>query len=73
MLHKKDGTRNPRRDLMGWPEGKWPFGRHGHKWENIKGNLKNKGWSDMERINLAQDKYKWHTFVNRLNEISGYE
>jgi hypothetical protein len=43
------------------------------KWENIKGDLKNKGWSDMERIHLAQGKYKWQTFVNRLNEISDYE
>jgi hypothetical protein len=49
---------------MGWPEGKWPLRRHGHKGENIRGDLKNKGWSDMERINLAQDNYKWHTFVN---------
>jgi hypothetical protein len=27
----------------------------------------------MERIHLAQGKYKWQTFVNRLNEISDYE
>lgn len=64
MWQKTDETRNPCRDLMEQPEGKWPLGRNGQKWESIKGDLKNKGWSDMERIQLAHDKYKWHTFMN---------
>jgi len=50
MWHKTDETRNPCRELMGWPEGKWPLGRHGHKSINIKGDLENKGWSEMERF-----------------------
>ena len=59
---------------MGWPEGKWPLGRHGHKWKNIKGDLKNKEWSDMERIHLAQDNYELRhpRYVNPITNLIVY-
>ena len=41
---------------MGKPEGKSPLGRSRHRWENnIKMDLQEVGWGDMDWIDLAQN------------------
>jgi hypothetical protein len=42
------------RVLVGKPEGKRPFGRHRHRWEdNIKMGLKEMGWAVVDLTDLA--------------------
>jgi hypothetical protein len=41
-------------------EGKRPVGRSGRRWEgNIKIDLREIGWDDIDWIHLAQDKDTW--------------
>jgi hypothetical protein len=48
---------NAYRILVGKPEGKGPLRRPTRRWvDNIKINLREIGWSGMDRINLAQDR-----------------
>jgi hypothetical protein len=48
--------RNVYRVLVGKPEGKRPLGRPRYKWVgNIKTNLREIGWDDMDWIHLVQD------------------
>jgi hypothetical protein len=42
---------------VGKPEGKKPLERPRRRWvDNIKMDLRELGWSDMDRIELAQDR-----------------
>jgi hypothetical protein len=53
--------------LVGEPEGKRPFERPRHRWEdNTERNLKDVGWDGVDWINLAQDRDKWQVLVNTL-------
>jgi hypothetical protein len=61
--------RNACRTLVGKPEGKRPLGRHMNV-ENIKIDLINIGWDDMDRIDVAQDRDRWGSFEHG-NEPSG--
>jgi hypothetical protein len=59
--------RNTYRVLMGKPEGKRPLGRYRRRWEdNVKMNLGEIGWSDMEWIDLAKDRNQWRALVNTI-------
>jgi hypothetical protein len=50
-------TRNACRILVGKPEGKRPLGRPRRRWvDNIKIDLREIGWVDMDWIDLAQDR-----------------
>jgi hypothetical protein len=52
--------RNAYRILVGKPEGKRPLGRRRRRWmDNIKIDLREIGWDDMDCINLAQDRDRW--------------
>jgi hypothetical protein len=52
--------RNAYRILVGKPEGRRPLGRPRHWWvDNIKMDLREIGWDDMDRIDLAQDRDRW--------------
>jgi hypothetical protein len=49
--------RNACRILVGKPEGKRPLGRPRRRWmDNIKINLREIGWDDMDWIDVAQDR-----------------
>jgi hypothetical protein len=55
--------------LVGKPEGKRPFGRPSHRWEdNIKMDLQEVGWGAWtELIWLRTD--RWRAFVNRVTNL----
>ena len=55
--------------LVGKPEGKRPFGRPGHRWENnIKTDLQEVG-RGIDWIELAQDRDRWWTVVNAVMNL----
>jgi hypothetical protein len=56
--------------LVGKPEGKKPLGRPRHRWvDNIKIDLLDIGWGDMDCIGLAQDMDKWRALVNAVMNL----
>jgi hypothetical protein len=51
--------------LVGKPEGKRPLGRPRRGWaDNIRMDLVEVGWGNVNRIGLAQDRDKWRALVN---------
>jgi hypothetical protein len=63
--------RNAYRLLVGKPEGKRPLGRQRRRWvDNIRMDLGEVGWGDVDWIGLAQDRNKWRALVNSvLNRV----
>jgi hypothetical protein len=52
------------RALVGKPEERRPLGRPRRGWEdNIKMDLREVGWGDIDWINLAQDRDRWRSVV----------
>jgi hypothetical protein len=48
-------------------ERKRPLGRPKRRWDhNIKMDLREIGWDDMDWIRLAQDRDQWRAFVNSV-------
>jgi hypothetical protein len=59
--------RNAYRLLVRKPEGKRPLGRARPRWvDNIRLNLREVGWGDVEWIGLAQDRNRWRALVNSV-------
>jgi hypothetical protein len=59
---------------MGKPEGKRPRLRPRHRWmDNIKMDLGEIGWGDMDWIYIAQDRDKWRALVNRVINFLFYK
>jgi hypothetical protein len=59
--------RNAYRLLVGKPEGKGPLGRPRCRWvDNIRMDLGEVGWGDMDWIDLAQDRNRWRALVNSV-------
>ncbi|PNF14495.1 GTPase-activating Rap/Ran-GAP domain-like protein 3 [Cryptotermes secundus] len=59
--------RNAYRILVGKPEGRRPLGRPRRRWvDNIKMDLREVGWDDMDWIDLAQDRDQWRGLVKTL-------
>jgi hypothetical protein len=57
--------RNSYRLLVGKPKGKGPLGRPRRRWvDNIRMDLVEVGWYDVNWIGLAQDRDKWRVLVN---------
>jgi hypothetical protein len=57
--------RNAYRLLVGKPEGKRPLGRLRRWWvDNIRMDLGEVGWGDLDWIGLAQDRNRWRALVN---------
>jgi hypothetical protein len=53
--------------LAGKPEGKRPLGRSRCRWvDNIKLDLGDVGWGDVDWIGLAKDRNRWRALVNSV-------
>jgi hypothetical protein len=62
-MRKKE--KNIYRLLVGKPEGKRPLGRpRRRRLDNIKVDLGEIGWGDVDWIGLAQDRNRWRAVVN---------
>jgi hypothetical protein len=59
--------RNAYRLLVGKPEGKRPLGRPRRRWvDNIRMDIGEVGWGDVDWIGLVQDKNRWRALVNSV-------
>jgi hypothetical protein len=58
--------RNAYKLLVGKPEGKRPLGRPRRRWVDIRTDLGEVGWSDVDWIGPAQDRNRWKALVNSL-------
>jgi hypothetical protein len=59
--------RNAYRLLVGNPEGKGPVGRPRRRWvDNIRMDLGEVGWGDVDWIGLAKDWNRWRALVNSV-------
>jgi hypothetical protein len=62
--------RNAYRILVGKPEGKRPLGRPRLWWvDNIKIDLREIGWDDMNWIDLTQDRDQWRALLNTVMNL----
>jgi hypothetical protein len=53
--------------LVGRPEGRRPLGRPRRRWEdNIKMDLREIRFGDVDWIHLAQDRDRWRALVNTV-------
>jgi hypothetical protein len=53
--------------LVGKPEGKRPLGRPRPRWvDNIRTDLGEVGWCDVDWIDLAQNRNRWRALVNSI-------
>jgi hypothetical protein len=53
--------------LVGRPEGRRPLGRPRRRWEyNIKMDLREIGFGDVDWIHWAQDRDRWRAVVNTV-------
>jgi hypothetical protein len=53
--------------LLGKAEEKRPLGRLGRRWvDNIRMDLGEVGWGDVDWICLAQDRKRWRALVNSV-------
>jgi hypothetical protein len=56
---------NPYTLLVGKPGRKIPLGRQRHMWlDNIRMDVGEVGWDDMNWISLVQDRNRWRALVN---------
>jgi hypothetical protein len=56
--------------LVGRPEGKRPLVRPRRRWEdNIKVDIKQIGWEDVDWIRLDLDRDQWWAFVNTVMNL----
>jgi hypothetical protein len=60
---------------VGKPEGRRPLGRPRRRWlDNIRMDLVEVGWGDVDWIGLAQDRDRWTALVNsalNLRSVGG--
>jgi len=62
--------RNAYNILVGKPEGKRPFGKLRHKWEdNIKMDIWEMRWEGVDGIHLTQDRDQWWALVSRIMNL----
>jgi hypothetical protein len=62
--------RNAFRLLVGKPERKKPLGRPRRRWvDNIKIDLGEVRWGDLDWIGLAKDRNRWRAFVNSVLDL----
>jgi hypothetical protein len=59
--------RNVNSLLVGKPEGKRPLGRQRHRWvDNIRMDLGEVEWGDVDWIGRAQNRNRWRALVNSV-------
>jgi hypothetical protein len=62
--------RNTYRLLVGKPERRRPLGKPRLRWvDNIRMDLVEVGWGDVDWIGLAQDRDRWRALVNSVLNI----
>jgi hypothetical protein len=62
--------RNAYRLLVGKPEGKRPLERPRRMWaDNIRMDLGEVGWGDVDWIGLAKDRNRWRALVNSVLDL----
>jgi hypothetical protein len=62
--------RNAYRIFVGLPEGKRPLGISRRRWvDNIKMDLREIGWDDMDWIDLAQNMDQWSALVDTVMNL----
>jgi hypothetical protein len=62
--------RNEYRILMGKPEGKRPLGIPRRRWEdNIRMDLREVEWGDMDWTDLVQNRHQWRALVNTVMNL----
>jgi hypothetical protein len=62
--------RNACRILVRKPERKRPLGRPRRRWvDNIKMDLREKGWDGVNWVDLAQDRDQWRALVNTVMNL----
>jgi hypothetical protein len=67
---QKREKRNAYKLSVGKPEGKRPIGRPRCRWvDNIRMDLGEIGWSDVDWFGLAQDRDKWRALVNVVTNL----
>jgi hypothetical protein len=60
-------NRNAYRFLVGKPEGRRPLRRPRRRWlDNIRMDLVEVGWGDVDWIGLPQDRDRWRALVNSV-------
>jgi hypothetical protein len=60
-------NRKAYRLLLGTPEERRPLGRPRRRWvDNIRMDLGDVGWDDVDWIGLAQDRNRWRALVNSV-------
>jgi hypothetical protein len=53
--------------LVGMPGGRRPLGRPRRRWlNNIRMDLVEVGWGDVDWIGLVQDRHRWRALVNSV-------
>jgi hypothetical protein len=61
------GERKAYRLLVGKPVGKRPLGRPRRRWvDNIRMDLGEVGWGDVDLIGLAKVRNRWRALVNAV-------
>jgi hypothetical protein len=61
------GERGSLIDYVGKPEGKRPLGRPRRRWvDNVRMDLGEVGWGDVDWIGLAKDRNRWRALVNSV-------
>jgi hypothetical protein len=62
--------RNAYRLLVGKPEGRRPLGRPRCSWlDNIRMDLVEVRWGDVDWIGLVQDRDRWRALVNSVSSL----
>jgi hypothetical protein len=57
---------------VGKPERKRPLGKPRRRWvDNIRMDLGEVGWGDVDWIGLAQDRNRWRAVVNSVLNLPG--
>jgi hypothetical protein len=61
---------NAYRLLVGKPDGNRPLGRQSRRWvDNIRMDLGEVEWGDVDWIGLAQDRKRWRALVNSVLKL----